>query len=42
MLSFAAFAEASVGELLGSIFHISAAQRRRYFVQMLEAMSNAR
>jgi AcrR family transcriptional regulator len=42
ILSFAAFAEASVGELLGSIFHISAAQRRRYFVQILGAMSNAR
>jgi AcrR family transcriptional regulator len=39
ILSFAAYAESSVGVLLGSIFKISAAQRRRYFVQALTALN---
>lgn len=39
VLSFAAYAESSVGVLLGSIFEISAAQRRRYFVQALTALN---
>ena len=39
ILAFAAYAESSVGSLLGSIFEISAAQRRRYFVQALAALN---
>jgi AcrR family transcriptional regulator len=39
ILSFAAYAESSVGPLLGSILKISAAQRRRYFVQALTALN---
>ena len=39
VLSLAAYAESSVGALLGSIFEISAAQRRRYFVQALTALN---
>jgi AcrR family transcriptional regulator len=39
ILSFAAYAESSVGSLLGGIFKISAAQRRRYFVQALTALN---
>jgi AcrR family transcriptional regulator len=41
ILSFAAFAESSVGPLLGSIFEIPAAQRRKYFVQALTALNTA-
>lgn len=39
ILSFAAYAESSVGPLLGSIFEISAAQRRKYFAQVLLALN---
>lgn len=39
ILSFAAFAEASVGSLLGHVFEIPPAQRRRYFVQALTALN---
>lgn len=39
ILSFAAFAESSVGPLLGDLLKISAAQRRRYFVQALTALN---
>ena len=39
VLAFAAYAESSVGPLLGSIYKISAAQRRRYFVKVLTALS---
>jgi hypothetical protein len=39
ILSFAAFAESSVGPLLGGLLKISAAQRRRYFVQALTALN---
>lgn len=39
VLTFAAYAESSVGPLLGSIYNISAAQRRKYFVQILEVLN---
>jgi AcrR family transcriptional regulator len=39
ILSFAAFAESSVGPLLGDLLKISATQRRRYFVQALTALN---
>jgi len=39
ILSFAAYAESSVGPLLGSIFEITAAQRKRYFVHALTALN---
>jgi TetR/AcrR family transcriptional regulator, repressor for neighboring sulfatase len=39
ILSFAAYAESSIGALLGSIYGVSAAQRRKYFVQILEALN---
>lgn len=39
ILAFAAYAESSVGSLLGSIFKISPAQRRRYFVLALTALN---
>jgi AcrR family transcriptional regulator len=39
ILAFAAYAESSVGPLLGSIYNISAAQRRKYFVQILAALN---
>ena len=39
ILAFAAYAESSVGPLLGSIYNIPAAQRRKYFVQILEALN---
>jgi AcrR family transcriptional regulator len=39
ILTFAAFAESSVGPLLGSILEITPAQRRRYFVQALTALN---
>jgi AcrR family transcriptional regulator len=39
ILSFAAYAESSVGTLLGGIFEISAAQRRRHFVHALTALN---
>lgn len=39
ILCFAAYAESSVGPLLGSLLKISAAQRRQYFVQALTALN---
>jgi TetR/AcrR family transcriptional regulator, repressor for neighboring sulfatase len=39
IVSFAAYAESWVGVLLGNIFKIPAAQRRRYFVQALTALN---
>jgi AcrR family transcriptional regulator len=39
ILSFAAYAESSVGPLLGSIYNIPAAQRRKFFVQILEVLN---
>ena len=41
ILAFAAYAESSVGPLLGSIYNISAAQRRKYFVQIFAALNRA-
>jgi len=42
ILSFAAYAESSVGSLLGGIFKISASQRRQYFIQALTALNTMR
>jgi AcrR family transcriptional regulator len=39
ILAFAAYAESSVGPLLGSIYKISASQRRKYFVELLTALN---
>jgi len=39
ILSFAAYAESSVGHLLGGILKISPLQRRQYFVQALTALN---
>jgi AcrR family transcriptional regulator len=39
ILSFAAYAESSVGPLLGSILKVSAEKRRRYIVQALTALN---
>jgi AcrR family transcriptional regulator len=39
VLTFAAYSESWVGPLLGNILKISAAQRRRYFVQALTALN---
>lgn len=39
ILSFAGYAESWVGPLLGNIFEIPAAERRKYFVQALTALN---
>ena len=39
ILSFAAYAESSVGRLLGSILNLSARKRRQYIVQALAALN---
>lgn len=39
VLAFSAYAESSVGRLLGSILKISAAERRSYFVKALTALN---
>ena len=39
ILSFAAYAESSVGPLLGSILNLSAEKRRQYIVQTLAALN---
>jgi TetR/AcrR family transcriptional regulator, repressor for neighboring sulfatase len=38
ILTFGAYAESSIGPLLGAIYKISAAQRRKYFVRVLAAL----
>jgi TetR/AcrR family transcriptional regulator, repressor for neighboring sulfatase len=40
IVSFAAYAESSVGPLLGEVFGASAAARRRYFAEALAALRN--